>query len=107
MGYVNEDGKKSEMHGNQKFINNQILVLKVNPDYLSDLQQKYKLKVHVEKSENDNLELFGSLEAIILPSSKLISRKYNYFKRLIGENFHYWDCGEVVLSSDLDFQTKL
>ena len=62
MGYVNEDGKKSQMHGNQKFINNQILVLKVNPDYLSDLQQKYKLKVHVEKSENDNLELFGSLE---------------------------------------------
>ena len=39
MGYVNKDGKKSEMHGNQKFINNQILVLKVNPDYLSDLQQ--------------------------------------------------------------------
>ena len=87
MGYVNEEGKKSEMHGNQKFINNQILVLKVNPDYLSDLQQKYKLKVHVEKSENDTLEAFGSLEAIILPSSKLISRKYNYFKRLIGENF--------------------
>ena len=33
MGYVNEDGKKSEMHGNQKFINNQILVLKVNCYY--------------------------------------------------------------------------
>ena len=47
--------ERNQRCGNQKFINNQILVLKVNPDYLSDLQQKYKLKVHVEKG-NDALK---------------------------------------------------
>ncbi len=87
MGYINENKKKAILHANHKFFEDQVLIFKINPDDIADLQQRYKLKIYSEKPilkpDND----FGVLEAIIIPNSRLIGRKYNYFKRFIGQNF--------------------
>ena len=83
MGQIDEDGKKIEIHGNQKLYEGQILILKINPDMVADIQQEFGLDID---SENDltSIEDLGGIEAIIVPKSRLIGRKYQYFKRLIG-----------------------
>ena len=87
MGYIDENEKKSEIHGNYKLFEGQILILKINPDDISEIQQKFKLKINSENKLVESEDNFGSIEAIIVPKSRLIGRRYNYFKRLIGENF--------------------
>ena len=79
----NEEGKKIEIHGNQKLFEGQILIMKINPDSVADIQQEFGLDID---SENDltSIENLGGIEAIIVPKSRLIGRKYQYFKRLIG-----------------------
>ena len=80
IGYVNEDNKKSEIHGNQKLFKNQILIFKLNPEDLVDFQQRFGLKLFNQK----DLYLLGDLgaiEAIITPGSRLIGVN-NYFKDL-------------------------
>ena len=83
IGQINEEGKKIEIHGNQKLYEGQILILKINPDMVADIQQQFGLDID---SENDltSIENLGGIEAIIVPKSRLIGRKYQYFKRLIG-----------------------
>ncbi len=83
MGQIDENGKKIEIHGNQKLYKGQILILKINPDMVADIQQEFGLDID---SENDltSIEDLGGIEAIIIPKSRLIGRKYQYFKRLIG-----------------------
>ena len=83
MGQINEEGKKIEIHGNQKLFEGQILIMKINPDSVADIQQEFGLDID---SENDltSIENLGGIEAIIVPKSRLIGRKYQYFKRLIG-----------------------
>ena len=86
IGQINENGKKIEIHGNQKLFEGQILILKINPDMVADIQQEFGLDID---SENDltSLEDLGGIEAIIVPKSRLIGRKYQYFKRLVGREF--------------------
>ncbi len=83
MGQIDENGKKIEIHGNQKLYEGQVLILKINPDMVADIQQEFGLDID---SENDltSVEDLGGIEAIIVPKSRLIGRKYQYFKRLIG-----------------------
>ena len=83
MGQIDENGKKIEIHGNQKLYEGQVLILKINPDMVADIQQEFGLDID---SENDltSIEDLGGIEAIIVPKSRLIGRKYQYFKRLIG-----------------------
>tara|TARA_B100001057_G_C22860011_1_gene954110 strand:- start:350 stop:2116 length:1767 start_codon:yes stop_codon:yes gene_type:complete len=83
MGQIDEKGKKIEIHGNQKLYEGQILIMKINPDMVADIQQEFGLDID---SENDltSIEDLGGIEAIIVPKSRLIGRKYQYFKRLIG-----------------------
>ena len=83
MGQIDENGKKIEIHGNQKLYEGQILIMKINPDMVADIQQEFGLDID---SENDltSIEDLGGIEAIIIPKSRLIGRKYQYFKRLIG-----------------------
>ena len=83
IGQINENGKKIEIHGNQKLFEGQILIMKINPDMVADIQQEFGLDID---SENDltSLEDLGGIEAIIVPKSRLIGRKYQYFKRLVG-----------------------
>ena len=87
MGYINEKEIKSELHGNQKLIKDQILIFKINPEDISNLQQKYKLKINSEKTSKNSDDYFGAIEAIVIPKSRIIGRKYKYFKRLFGESF--------------------
>ncbi len=87
MGYVNNEGKKTELHGNQKLLKEQTLIFKINPDDISELQQKYKLKINSENISEDTDHNFGAIEAIVIPKSRIIGRKYKYFKRLIGDSF--------------------
>jgi di/tricarboxylate transporter len=83
MGQIDDKGKKIEIHGNQKLYEGQILIMKINPDMVADIQQEFGLDID---SENDltSIEDLGGIEAIIVPKSRLIGRKYQYFKRLIG-----------------------
>ena len=85
MGQIDENGKKIEIHGNQKLYKGQILIMKINPDMVADIQQEFGLDID---SENDltSIEDLGGIEAIIVPKSRLIGRKYQYFKRLIGRD---------------------
>ena len=87
MGYINDKETKSELHGNQKLIKGQTLIFKINPEDISNLQQKYKLKISTEKASKSSDDYFGAIEAIIVPKSRIIGRKYKYFKRLFGESF--------------------
>ena len=50
---------------------------------VADIQQEFGLDID---SENDltSIDDLGGIEAIIVPKSRLIGRKYQYFKRLIG-----------------------
>ena len=83
IGQIDEDDKKSEIHGNQKIYEGQILILKINPDYIAEIQKDFGLSLNLEKAIKHN-EIIAGIEAIIIPKSRLIGRKYNYFKRLIG-----------------------
>ena len=83
IGQIDEDDKKSEIHGNQKIYEGQILILKINPDYIAEIQKDFGLSLNLEKAIKNN-EIIAGIEAIIIPKSRLIGRKYNYFKRLIG-----------------------
>lgn len=85
MGFINENNIKAEVHGNQKLIHGQILILKINTDYIAEIQERFGLTINTDSniSEENNL---GGIEAIIIPKSRLIGRRYNYFKRLIGGN---------------------
>ena len=83
IGQIDENGKKIEIHGNQKLYEGQILIMKINPDLVADIQQEFGLDID---SENDltSIDDLGGIEAIIVPKSRLIGRKYQYFKRLVG-----------------------
>ena len=83
IGQIDENGKKIEIHGNQKLYEGQILIMKINPDMVADIQQEFGLDID---SENDltSIDDLGGIEAIIVPNSRLIGRKYQYFKRLVG-----------------------
>ena len=86
IGQIDSSGKKIELHGNQKLFEDQILILKINPDSVADIQQQYGLDID---SENELTEIkdLGAIEAIITPKSRLIGRKNDYFKRLVGGGF--------------------
>ena len=83
IGKINEENKKSEIHGNYKIYEGQILILKINPDYIAEIQKDFGLSLNLEDDLNISENIAG-IEAIIIPKSRLIGRKYNYFKRLIG-----------------------
>jgi di/tricarboxylate transporter len=86
IGQIDSTEKKVELHGNFKLYEGQILILKINPSSLADLQQEYGLDVDSE-NELTKIKDLGSIEAIVTPKSRLIGRKNNYFKRLVGGGF--------------------
>tara|TARA_Y100000816_G_scaffold107629_1_gene75022 strand:+ start:1 stop:1500 length:1500 start_codon:yes stop_codon:yes gene_type:complete len=86
IGQIDSSGKKIELHGNQKLFEDQILILKINPDSVADIQQQYGLDIDSE-NELTKIKDLGAIEAIIIPKSRLIGRKNDYFKRLVGGGF--------------------
>ena len=82
MGFINENNIKDEIHGNQKLMQGQILILKINTEYIAEIQERFGLTI---------IQTLTFLKKIILEELKLslslnliIGRRYNYFKRLIG-----------------------
>ena len=45
MGQIDANGKKIEIHGNQKLYEGQILIMKINPDMVADIQQEFGLDI--------------------------------------------------------------
>ena len=86
IGQIDSSGKKIELHGNQKLFEDQILILKINPDSVADIQQQYGLDIDSE-NELTKIKDLGAIETIITPKSRLIGRKNDYFKRLVGGGF--------------------
>ena len=83
MGIVNENAciKSSEY---SKIRPNQHLVMKVAPDHAAFIQDNFGL----EKANDDldiNEELVDEIEVVISPSSRLLGRKLNYFKKVAYE----------------------
>jgi di/tricarboxylate transporter len=83
LGQIDENERKQEVHGNQKIHEGQILIFKINPDYIAEIQKEFGLSLNLENDIKNNENLAG-IEAIIIPKSRLVGRKYSYFKRLIG-----------------------
>ena len=83
IGQIDENKKKAEIHGNQKFHEGQILILKIHPDYIAEIQKEFGLSLNLAEGIKNNENIAG-IEAIIIPNARLIGRKYNYFKRLMG-----------------------
>tara|TARA_B100000676_G_C18038227_1_gene823124 strand:- start:1017 stop:1997 length:981 start_codon:yes stop_codon:yes gene_type:complete len=60
-----------------------ILVLKASPESVADIQTKYYFNLDSE-IESPKGEELGVIEAMIGPRSRLIGRRFNYFKRMAG-----------------------
>ena len=63
MGKIDENGKKIEIHGNQKLYG-KILILKINPDMVADIQQEFGLDID---SENDltSIDDLGGMKPLL------------------------------------------
>jgi len=84
LGIVNENGSVSKVRNNSKIRPNQHLVMKVAPDHAAFIQDNFGL----EKANDDldiNEELVDEIEVVISPSSRLLGRKLNYFKKVAYE----------------------
>ena len=60
-----------------------ILVLKASPESVADIQTKYYFNLDSE-IESPKGEELGVIEVMIGPRSRLIGRRFNYFKRMAG-----------------------
>jgi len=60
----------------------QILVLKISPDDVAGIQTQFGLIIDPEIEDQTQRGELGEIETMITPRSRLIGRKYNYFKRM-------------------------
>ena len=84
LGLVNEKGAVSKVRNNSKIKINQHLVMKISPNHISSIQDRFGLKI-AESSEELKEELIDEIEVVITPGSRLIGRKQNYFMKLAYE----------------------
>ena len=84
VGAVNEKGKKRKLNNFETFSPNQILIFKSSPDDVASVQQQFGLTIDPELKMSKEGDL-GEIEAMITPRSRLNGRRYNYFKRMAGE----------------------
>ncbi len=84
LGLVNEKGAVSKVGNNAKIRANQHLVMKVSPNHISSIQDRFGLKI-AESSDNLKEELIDEIEVVITPGSRLVGRKQNYFMKLAYE----------------------
>ena len=84
LGLVNEKGAVSKVRNNSKIRVNQHLVMKVSPNLISSIQDRFGLKI-AETSHNLKEELIDEIEVVITPGSRLIGRKQNYLMKLAYE----------------------
>ena len=84
LGLVNEKGAVSKVRNNSKIRVDQHLVMKVSPNLISSIQDRFGLKI-AETSHNLKEELIDEIEVVITPGSRLVGRKQNYFMKVAYE----------------------
>ena len=82
MGVVSEKGTIRKPHHRETFEALQILVLKISPDDVAGVQTEFGLIIDPDLEDSRQIGELGEIEAMITPRSRLIGRKYNYFKRM-------------------------
>jgi len=84
LGLVNEKGSVSKVGNNSKIRADQHLVMKVSPNHISSIQDRFGLKI-AESSHDLKEELIDEIEVVITPGSRLVGRKQNYLMKLAYE----------------------
>ena len=82
MGVVSDKGTIRKPHHRETFAPLQILVLKISPDDVAGIQTQFGLIIDPEIEDQKQRGELGEIETMITPRSRLIGRKYNYFKRM-------------------------
>ena len=82
MGVVSDKGTIRKSHHLETFEALQILVLKISPDDVASIQNEFGLIIDAELEDQTHQGELGEIEAMITPRSRLIGRKYHYFKRM-------------------------
>mgnify|MGYP001198952418 FL=1 len=84
LGLVNESGAVSKVGNNSKIRADQHLVMKVSPNHISSIQDRFGLNI-AESSHDLKEELIDEIEVVITPGSRLVGRKQNYLMKLAYE----------------------
>ena len=84
LGLVNENGAVSKVGNNSKIRADQHLVMKVSPNHISSIQDRFGLNI-AESSDDLKEELIDEIEVVITPDSRLVGRKQNYLMKLAYE----------------------
>ena len=84
LGLVNEKGAVSKVRNNSRIRSDHHLVMKISPDHISSIQDRFGLKI-AESSDDLKEELIDEIEVVITPGSRLVGRKQNYFTKLAYE----------------------
>ena len=84
LGLVNENGAVSKVGNNAKIRADQHLVMKVSPNHISSIQDRFGLNIP-ESSHDLKEELIDEIEVVITPGSRLVGRKQNYLMKLAYE----------------------
>ena len=84
LGLVNENGAVSKVGNNSKIRADQHLVMKVSPNHISSIQDRFGLNI-AESSHYLKEELIDEIEVVITPGSRLVGRKQNYLMKLAYE----------------------
>ena len=82
MGVVSDKGTIRKPHHRETFEASQILVLKISPDDVAGIQTEFGLIIDPELEDQTQQGELGEIEVMITPRSRLIGRKFNYFKRM-------------------------
>ena len=84
LGLVNENRAVSKVGNNSKIRADQHLVMKVSPNHISSIQDRFGLNIP-ESSDDLKEELIDEIEVVITPGSRLVGRKQNYLMKLAYE----------------------
>ena len=84
LGLVNENGAVSKAGNNSKIRADQHLVMKVSPNHISSIQDRFGLRI-AESSDDLKEELIDEIEVVITPDSRLVGRRQNYLMKLAYE----------------------
>ena len=82
MGVVSKKGTIRKPHHRETFEELQILVLKISPDDVAGVQTEFGLSLDPDLEDQRLQGEMGVIEAMITPRSRLIGRRFNYFKRM-------------------------